>query len=137
MHSLRPLLWGVLLFGLPLCGQAPDGPDLNSALSDLQSAIRNSDMVEAADLAAKLDEGVQKKYLASLNVDATQRVADLLARLPSDLESMFVLQKPIKLKSTESLASFFGKPEEQYAIDRLLALQEVSSTGAFRVKPFG
>jgi hypothetical protein len=113
-----------LFVAISLAGQAPAPNDLDRLRQELQDALHTSDLVRATDLAAKLDDGVQREFRASLNRDAGQRINDVLNWLPSDTESLLVLQEPTVIQTTDTQQWLAEGAPRQYAFGRLMALNE-------------
>jgi len=114
----------LLLIAANLAAQTPTSPELERLRRRLQDAIRDKDLSTAADIAAKLDDAVQRKFRASLIHDASDRVNDVLTWLPSDTETLLVYQEPFVISAEDSPAMFYGRPARLYATDRLMALNE-------------
>jgi hypothetical protein len=115
-------LSALTFFAAALRAQTSATPDFSRLLGELEDSIHGADLIKAADLASTLDDGVQRQFRASLNVDSAQRVTDVLAWLPAETETMFVLREPIVLKANDAPAVFEGKPAQLYALDRLMGL---------------
>jgi hypothetical protein len=109
----------ILLVTFGALAQSPP-PDLNTMLHDVRSAIGNSDLVTASDLAANIDDGVQAHLQAWMVRDARQRVAEVLTWLPAGTETLLVDQEPFVIGNTA------GRPDAVYVLGRL------SSIGALR-----
>ncbi len=87
---------------------------------DLDDAIRSGDLVKAVDLAAKLDDAVQRRYRETLTRDSRERAIDVLSWVPADTEAMMVMQEPVVIDAAESVVGLSGKPARFYAIERLM-----------------
>jgi hypothetical protein len=107
-----------------LCAQTPAFESLDRLRQELHHAIHDGDLVKAADLASRLDEGVQRQYRASLNRDSDQRIRDVSNWLPGDTEALLVLQEPTILEAVALRDGLMGGPARRYAFDRLMALNE-------------
>ena len=105
-----------------LCQTPPPGEEPKQLLRELEDALTAGDLVKGADLATRLDAEVQRRAKASLVTDAAQRVDETLQWLPTDTESIFVLQYPVVLDSRERQPNSAARPAEYYALDRLAAL---------------
>ena len=108
----------------PLIAQTQLPTDLKRTVQELQESIVTGDVIQAADLAAKLDDAIQRQFRANLNRDAIQRVADVLAWLPADTESLMVLQEPTVLDPKDSPRANDERPAQFYALERLMALND-------------
>jgi hypothetical protein len=127
---LRPVSVTLLVAALNAQVQTPT--DLKRVTHDLRDAIRDDDGTAAADLAAKLDDGVQRQYRAWLIRDARERVDEVLTLLPGDTESLMVHQYPFTITedAPEMLAE--GRPSQICSTDRLVRLNEGSLYKALR-----
>jgi hypothetical protein len=124
MRHLFPCGFLLIIAANGLAGQAPRAADPKEVLRQVDDALKAGELVKAADLATQLDEEVQRRFRASLVTDAAQRVDETLEWLPSDMESLFVLQRPVVVNSGELEVSFSGRPAEYYALDRIAALDQ-------------
>jgi hypothetical protein len=118
---MHPAFWLVLL-SVGLAAQTPNLPDLTRLTQELRTAIQNDSLVSAAELASRLDDAVQQRQSAWLIRDAGQRVKEILAWLPADTESLWVNQEPFTIKPEESVELLYGRPTQEYSVDRLMAL---------------
>jgi hypothetical protein len=91
---------------------------------DLSAAIHNDSLAPVAEIAAKLDEGVQAQYGAWLVRDSNDRVADVLSWLPADVESFWVNQIPFVVHKQDPPSWSAGRIVENYSVDRLRAQDE-------------
>jgi hypothetical protein len=125
----------LLLIAANLAAQTPVSPELERLRRQLQDAIRDKDLSTAADIAAKLDDAVQRKFRASLIHDASDRVNDVLTWLPSDTETLLVYREPFVISAEDSPAMFYGRPARLYATDRLMYLLLMEKANSFRFAP--
>lgn len=108
------LLFAAVLFAAPgLLAQTAPPQDLNQLLRDVRSAIGNSNLVTAADLATNLDDGVQARLQAWMLRDSRQRIAEILTWLPAGTETLLVDQQPFVVGNAA------GRPDEAYVASRL------------------
>jgi hypothetical protein len=105
-----------------LLGQTPSSEEVDSLAGQLSDAIRRNDLVDATEIATRLDDGVQRRFRAWMNRDASMRVEQVLTWLPADIETIWALQEPIDISAKESSQIRFGKSAQVYALDRLMAL---------------
>jgi hypothetical protein len=105
-----------------ITAQAPAASKPDSLAQQLRAAIERDDLSAAADLAAKLDESVQRQHRAWMNRDAADRIEEVLKRLPADTEGFWVSQNPFVVKSSEDPMMEARPVLEAYATNRLPAL---------------
>lgn len=118
---MRRLLY-LTLFCVGATAQAPDNADLTKLTRELRSAIGSASFASASAIADKLDESVQHRYQTWLTRDATERVNEVLAWLPPDIESFWVNQEPFTITPDEPLQMLYARPIQVYSTDRLMAL---------------
>jgi hypothetical protein len=116
------LVLALAVLGTHLLGQTQPSREIDNLVGQLSDAIRKNDLVNAADIATRLDDGVQRRFRAWMNRDASQRVDEVLNWLPSDIEAIWALQEPINIVAKETPQIRFGKPAQVYALDRLISL---------------
>jgi len=104
-----------LLFASGMFAQTAP-PDLNALLRDVRSAIGNSDLVTASDLAAILDDTVQARLQTWMLRDVRQRVNEVLTWLPDGAETLLVDQQPFQIGNTA------GRPDAAYVSGRLSSI---------------
>src|SRR5437016_5967025 len=119
---MRPVSFCIsaaLLMATSAPGPAQTSTDPRELIRQFQSSLQSSDLGAAARVAANLDDAVQARYRAFLTRDAGNSVATVLALLPPNTESLFVLQEPLVLNSGNQ---FEAKSHVVYATERLIAL---------------
>ncbi len=97
-------------------------PDLIQQTRELERAIREGNSARAAEIATELNRGVQGRQRAARRAQAGPTVDKILAMLPAETESFFVLQEPTELSASDSEESFHGRPAMRYVFDRLFAI---------------
>ena len=99
MTALRILSAGFL--ATLLLAQSPTPAALSRSAQDVLIAVETNDFASAADLAAKLDDGVQHQLRAAAANGSQERLSEVLSLLPPDTETLLVLREPFTLNSNE------------------------------------
>lgn len=95
--------------------------DLARETAELTAALQSGDLVRAADIAAKLDDAIQARKLASMVSDSSDRARDALSWLPADIEAFWVNQVPFVNDEKNLKGSIAELAIRSYSFDRLAA----------------
>jgi len=101
--------------------QNPAPAELPGLIRELRQAILSDSLVQASELAAKVDLQIDERLSASVALDGPARAAETLGWLPQDIESFWVNQKPFTIDPDRSEQLLSEDPVEIYSTDRLRA----------------
>lgn len=91
---------------------------------EVDEAVRNDDLVKAADLTRELNAQIRERYHAWLNRNTGQRVNEILSWLPRDTESLLVIQKPSIIRASDPVLKLAQVPHMLSMFGRLMAVDD-------------
>ena len=120
-------LYSIAFFAVAVHAQTSSTPDLTKLIQSFNTAVRDDNLTLAAEIAAKLDAAVQKRYHRWLVRDAQERVDEALTWLPVETEAITVHQRPFTV--SDELAEF--KTDEHPSQDSMVERLAKLNAGAF------
>jgi len=119
---IAPRALFALFAAAALMAEPPAQSVLSRTAQDVLIAIETNDFDSAADLASRLDDGVQQQFRASLGRDSHERINEILGLLPPETETLLALREPFPVVAGELAPRTPGHLIQVCLTERLAAI---------------